>query len=289
MRTGLVLGGGGVIGVAWESGILKGLLDAGVERGAFDVVVGTSAGAIVGARFLAGHELAARPGAAAGGGNGGGAANLGIDQSTLDLGALGRVFQLWGAIGRTTPAQAREIGALVRGLYREREPAWVSGIGAASGGGAWPDTPLRVSAVDTESGERRLFDRASGVDLARAIAASCAVPGLFPSVTIDARLYMDGQVHSSTHADALVPDAPARLVVLMPTNSRTAQSIGAHAERALEAELAALRAAGTNVLARTPSADDAARMGANLMDASKAPHAFDVGLATGRALASELG
>jgi NTE family protein len=287
MRQALVLGGGGFLGIAWESGILRALLDAGWTRDAFDAVVGTSAGAIIGTRFLAGHDLVARPGAPEG--TGSGKSEVAIDPSTLDIGALGRVFQIWGATDRTTPAIAAEIGAVARGLYRDKEAAWVAGIGRAVGANAWPGTTLRISAVDTASGERRLFDRASGVDLARAIACSSAVPGIFPSVTIDGRLYMDGQVHSSTHADALAADRPARVIVLMPTNVHTAQAIGSHAERALAAELTTLRAAGTEVIVRTPTAEDAQRTGANLMDAAKAPDAFQVGLDTGRALAQELG
>jgi NTE family protein len=288
MRQALVLGGGGVIGVAWESGILRALVDAGIERSAFGAVVGTSAGAIIGARFLAGHDLVARPGSPEGGGSGPDSPAL-IDPKALDLAALGRVFQIWGANDRMTPAVAAEIGGLARTLYRDKESAWVTGITRAAGANGWPDTTLRISAVDTESGARALFDHASGVDLARAIAASSSVPAIFPSVTIDGRLYMDGGVHSSTHADALVGDRPARVLVLMPMNARTAQHVGAHAERALDAEVAALRGAGSEVFVRTPTAEDASRMGPNLMDFAKTSEAFEVGLATGRALARELG
>ncbi|MER8226022.1 patatin-like phospholipase family protein [Streptomyces sp. NPDC094143] len=46
----LVLGGGGVAGIAWETGILAGLADAGVYVTDADLVVGTSAGATVAAQ-----------------------------------------------------------------------------------------------------------------------------------------------------------------------------------------------------------------------------------------------
>lgn len=288
MKQALVLGGGGLLGVAWESGILRALIEAGIDRSAFDAVVGTSAGAIVGSRFLAGRDLVARTDAKSGDGAGSRSPAL-IDPSALDVPTLGRVFQIWGANVRMTLAAASEIGALARGLYRDKEAAWVAGIAAAAGTSAWPETCLRISAVDTESGERALFDRNSGVDFARAVAASSSVPGIFPSVTIQERLYMDGGVHSTTHADALVADKPARVFVFMPMNQKTQQSIGIHAEHALEAEIAALRAVGTEVVVRTPSAEDAARFGGNLMDVAKTPDAFEVGLATGRALAQELG
>src|SRR5215471_14410608 len=83
MRRGVVLGGGGIAGVAWEAGIVIGLRRAGVDLSSADVIVGTSAGAIVGAHVAFGTDLqalaamalapagagaAVRPGAGSGGG-----------------------------------------------------------------------------------------------------------------------------------------------------------------------------------------------------------------------------
>ena len=65
MKRALVLGGGGVIGVAWETGLLKGLAQGGIDVRSADVVIGTSAGSMVGTRVAAGHdsgEPAPRPG-----------------------------------------------------------------------------------------------------------------------------------------------------------------------------------------------------------------------------------
>ena len=55
--TALVLGGGGVTGIAWELGILKGLADEGVDLSTADLVVGTSAGSVVGAQVTSGQSL----------------------------------------------------------------------------------------------------------------------------------------------------------------------------------------------------------------------------------------
>jgi NTE family protein len=291
MRQALVLGGGGIIGVAWESGLLAGLAEAGIDATSFEIVVGTSAGAIMGARLLGGLALVAgaeKSAPASGRASDAAAESGGIDLGKLDLGAMGRIFPLWAAMERATPAKAAEIGALARDLYREREDGWVRTIGAAVGSDAWPERPLLVSAVDTESGERRFFDRASGLPLGRVVASSSAVPGLSPSVTIEGRRYMDGQVWSSTHADVLLGRGFDRVVVAMPTNAFTAQAIGAHADRALDAERAALRAESVEVALRTPTAEDAARIGTNLMDPTKAPVAHEIGLATGRAWSREL-
>src|SRR5919198_3625801 len=56
MTRALVLGGGGVSGIAWEAGVLAGLRDRGVDVDSWDLVIGTSAGAIVATR-LAGSDL----------------------------------------------------------------------------------------------------------------------------------------------------------------------------------------------------------------------------------------
>ena len=50
----LVLGGGGPVGIAWESGLIAGLAEAGVDLSTADFVIGTSAGSFVGAYLAAG-------------------------------------------------------------------------------------------------------------------------------------------------------------------------------------------------------------------------------------------
>ena len=287
-KRALVLGGGGLVGVAWESGLCAGLLQRGVDLRDFDAFVGTSAGAITCAQLAAGklppgpHDP--RPE---------GAEGASVDPSRIDMKALGRAFTRWSQIVRTTAADAREIGLLARDLYRDTEASWVKGIGAVAGSPVeWPKKPFFISAVDTETGERVVFDNLHGVEIARAIAASAAVPGIFASVEVDGRLYMDGQVHSSTHADILLthPHAkkPEEVWILMPTNSRTAPGIGGHAEREVAAEIEALKAAGCIVHYVTPTAEHAVRMGTNLMDSKKMADAYAVGLETGAQLAGEL-
>lgn len=55
--TALVLGGGGITGIAWEIGILAGVARAGVDLTDAEVVVGTSAGSVVGAQVTNGVSL----------------------------------------------------------------------------------------------------------------------------------------------------------------------------------------------------------------------------------------
>ncbi|MFI5309565.1 MAG: patatin-like phospholipase family protein [Polyangiales bacterium] len=285
MKRALVLGGGGLIGVAWESGIAVGLSEQGVDPRSVDAIVGTSAGAIVGAQLAAGR-LPSGPAAAA--------TSLGpderplIDPGRLDLAVLGKVFTLWGAMKETTEQQAAEIGKLAASVQREAESDFVAQLASSVGVAEWPALRLLIAAVSTDTGRRRIFEREGGAELPRAVAASSAVPGMFPSVSIDGALYMDGQVHSSTNADVLVPHRPAQVLIAMPTNGVTARGIGRHAERMLELELRALRAAGCAVSVRTPTAADGPRLGGNLMDPTRVPDAYAVGLETGRAWAAEL-
>ena len=56
-RRALILGGGGVTGIAWETGLIAGLADRGVDLAAADVIIGTSAGPVAGTDIASGQEL----------------------------------------------------------------------------------------------------------------------------------------------------------------------------------------------------------------------------------------
>jgi NTE family protein len=280
MKRALVLGGGGIVGVAWESGLMQGLADAGVDVFGFDAIVGTSAGAIVGAQIAAGrmpgveNQRKSRP-------------NPLLDASRIDAQAVGAVFTLWAALDVTTAEKAAEIGRIACMIHRDHEATWVDYVSA--GLAEWPEGRLCVVAVDTATGLRRVFERDQGVPLGRALAASASIPSLLPSVSIDGQLYMDGQVHSSTNADVLVGEHPEEVLIAVPTNAVTGRGIGPHAERMLELEVAALRDAGCRVHVKMPTAEDAPRIGTNLMDPKRIAEAYVVGREAGQAFARELG
>src|SRR6185295_19184110 len=88
----------------------------------------------------------------------------------------------------------------------------------------WPDQILRISAIDTATGELIVFDRDSGVGLVDAVAASCAVPGVWPPVTIGERRYMDGGVGSSVNME-LANDCGVA-VVLVPSGRNAPSPFG---------------------------------------------------------------
>lgn len=284
-KRALVLGGGGIVGVAWESGLAAGLFECGVDLREVDVVVGTSAGAIVGAQLAAGflphlpRERTVPPPPAD---------QPAVDRASLDLTLLGSVFRIWGAMERSNLEQIAAIGKLTASMPRDAQKHWAAHVSYGVGIERWPERPLLVNVVDTATGVRRTIDRHCGLDLHPVVAASSAVPGMFPPVELERTLYMDGQVHSSTNADVLLPFAPEQVWIAMPTNKVTGQGIGPHAENMLELEVAALRAAGSKVSVRMPQPEDAARLGKNLMDGKRANDAFAVGVEAGRAWAVEL-
>jgi NTE family protein len=193
IRRALVLGGGGVTGIAWEMGVLAGLAEAGIDLTAADVVVGTSAGSVVGAQILSGlaledlyaaqltettHETSARIGTSA----------------ILRFVAA----SLWPRDEERARARLGR-AALKARVATDSEPKAVIERWVPSR--AWPERRLLITAVDAETGEARVFDRDSGVPLPDAVAASCAVPLVWPPITIDGRSYVDGGVRSITNAD----------------------------------------------------------------------------------------
>ena len=67
-------------------------------------------------------------------------------------------------------------------------------------GGDWPKR-FACTAVDATSGEFKVWREEDGVDLARAIASSCSVPGIYPAIAINDRMWMDGGMRSGTNVD----------------------------------------------------------------------------------------
>jgi NTE family protein len=282
MKRALVLGGGGIIGVGWETGLVRGLNEAGFDPRSFDLFLGTSAGSIVGSQ-LANGRLPPAPGSADAQ-----AAQKRMSEAKLDLAIVAKVFGTWGGMQLTTAQEAASIGADARRVRPEEAERWVELTADRFPTHSWPSKPLWIASVDTETGKRKIWSKDDGVELVRAVAASSAVPGLVPSVRIADRFYMDGQVHSSTNADVLVEHDVDEVVIGMPTSSVTEAGIGPHAERMVRVEIEALEDAGKKVRFRTPAPDEQARLGQNLMDASRMLEAYEVGLEAGRNLAKEL-
>jgi NTE family protein len=203
----LVLGGGGVAGIAWETGLLFGLAELGVDVLDADVILGTSAGSAVAAQVTSGASLAElydRHAAPTG------------ESSELPVEFdMAKMVADWTALlDATSPGQELRaaIGryALAASTLPERRRREV--IEARLPEHKWPDRDLRIVAVDATTGEERVFTAADSVDLVDVVAGSCAVPGIWPPATVDSRRYIDGGVRSSTNVD-LVADQDVVLVL----------------------------------------------------------------------------
>jgi len=278
-RKGLVLGAGGHAAIAWEIGVIAGLLDGGVDVRNADVIVGTSAGSIVGAQITAVgvslDDLYRRQ----------------TDPAVWSNEPAPRAdFVRWRADllqakqTAATPAEfLQRVGALAaapssaerdrRGIIAARLPAH-----------NWPDRRLLIATVDIAAGARKVFDAASGAPLVDAVAASCAVAGIWPAVPIAGRQYVDGGFYSIDNAD-LAGDADDVLIVTLP--ARAPQLCVQSLDEAIEM----LRQRGARVEVVLP--DEAtqsaiAAAGGNLLDPAVREGAARAGRAQGRTLSGRM-
>jgi NTE family protein len=221
-RQALILGGGGVAGIAWETGVLLGIADESpVAARALldsDVLLGTSAGSAVVAQIGSDVSLADLF-----------ALQVSPTSAEIDPGvavdALIEFFVAALSDPDTTVTQKRQrIGAVALEADTVAESVRRDVIAQRLPSHAWPDGMLRITAVDIATGELVVFDNDSGVDLVDAVAASCAVPGAWPPVTIGGRRYMDGGIGSTINLH-LADDCGAA-VVLVPAGESAPSSFG---------------------------------------------------------------
>lgn len=268
--TALVLGGGGITGIAWELGILAGLAGSGVDLADADVVVGTSAGSVVGAQLTSGIALAdlyaaqLEPADAELGGRLSRIAALKLLPPFL-LPGTGR--QKLARVGRVATAAHAPGSADREGVIRSRLPVH-----------DWSEADLRLTAVDAASGEFTVFTRKSGVDLVSAVAASCAVPTVWPPVEIDGRHYMDGGMRSTANVD--VARGAERVVVLAPLPRSLSR------RTSIRAQLEGIAPRAWSVV--TPDPESLAAFGKNLLDPAKRSVSAEAGMRQSAGLVEEI-
>lgn len=230
-KRALVLAGGGLAGIAWETGILLGIADESPRTATAlrqsDVLVGTSAGSTVAAQLGSGLGLDAlfdRQTAAT-------STELNPDTGIEEITELFLAAML---TPNTTKAEKlKKIGAVALSTATVTEAVRRNVIAQRLPSPDWPDRVLRIPAIDTATGELVTFDRNSGVGLVDAVAASCAVPGVWPAVTIGDRRYMDGGAGSSVNM-VLANDCDVA-VVLVPSGRAVPSPFGAGAAEEVEA------------------------------------------------------
>jgi NTE family protein len=280
----LVLSGGGVTGVAWETAFLKGLRDAGVDLTSADLIIGTSAGSIVGTQIASGIDLDAL-------------CARQLEPADPRLEPTPRVNFLQ-ELAKLRP----ELAALSAGAATD-EPGLPQVVRAAVGRHAleaetpaveacramivrqltvsdWPDRALKVTAVDVENGDFVIWDRTSGVDLANAVASSCCVPMVWPPISIKGRRYMDGGLRSPTNADLAVGYASA--VIITPMNPEHPGN------GSLAKELRVLEQNGATVVLLRAGAEAIASFGPNALNPAFRVAAAEAGLRQAGGMANEL-
>lgn len=289
MSRALVLGGGGPVGIAWECGLIAGLAQAGVDLGAADFTLGTSAGSFVGARLAMGAEAAglAEPILAEAARAASAPPREGPQRKPADLRFLMEKMTE-AQTSLRNPAEVRaEIGAWALAAETIGEDDFIASFGRSFAGLAadyWPERGYACTAVDAETGGFQLWTKDSGVGLTRAVASSCSVPGVYPPVTLKGRRYIDGGMRSGTNADLAGGHELVVLVALRLGDGGPNDRMRAR----LEEEIASLKDGGSEVLLITPDAASQTAFGANLMDFRRRPGAVQAGLEQGRALAAEL-
>lgn len=299
VRRGLVLGCGGVAGAAWSIAVLAELeRQLGWRAGDAQVLIGTSAGAVLAALLGAGVEVdrmqASQRGEAVG---------CAWDHARDNDRALPPwpaprfpcAHFLWhGLRGRLPPMTALsgllpqgrgDLGPLLR-LVDSVVPA-----------GDWvPHPRCWMMVVDVATGARVALGRedAPPAPLNLAVAASYAIPGWYPPQWIGGRRYLDGGAASPTSADRLIDSGIDEAIIIAPMASRAADPRGASAmfERLLrrtmtaivDREVAALQAAGIRVIRIEPGSEDLAAFGLNMMDPRRRLHVVEVASRTAPAV-----
>jgi len=293
MRVGLVLGAGGVLGGAWLTGGLEALArETGWDPAGADYVVGTSAGSMIGALcasgvppwFMVAHSAGetfdgvtdadGRPAADADR-SGGAVFKLERALPPIGPGSIQLALRSAARPHRHTPA-AVVAGWLPRGVISTKSLQDVIRRVVPRG---WSEHPnLWVVACDYATGRRVPFGRegAAEAELAKAVAASCAIPGFYHPVTIGGRRYVDGGLYSNSNLDLLRAEQLDLVICLNPTSTlnpvrawNPAERLAAIARRdsgrRLGSEAKKLRAAGTRVVFIQPTGKDLEVMGSNLM------------------------
>jgi len=270
----LVLGAGGPVGRAWQSGLIAGLIEREIDLGDASLIIGTSAGAIVGAQLALGLKFAA--------------------PSKFDFAgqpasaSLSDVSGLLAAMGRAMRSPEPEIERAKIGAFAieaqtiSEEDSIARTAFAQIRGHSWP-TRFRATAVNARTGKLQVWDASSGATLERAVASSAAIPGVFPSITIKGERYIDGGVRSMLNADLATG-----YDIIIVVSCFALEGVGeiknpdmATINAAQIAELGALRNATSTLAVIAPNEAflTLTHRGAAMLDGRLGPEAFRIGYA----------
>jgi len=276
---GLLLGGGGSVGIAWENGVLAGLVDTiGFEPANSRIIVGTSAGSSVGADMALGKDPHD-------------ALKLDRDRNNprrefptpnLEKGAFAEIIALMLSPRSGEPETVAKIAKLaLEADTALSEDQFVDMFKKTVGTDTWPDVDFRPTSMTCSTGKPKFWTADDGIPLSRAVASSCAIPGYFPAVSHAGEHYLDGSRGPLYHA-ALTKDLALDAALFIGPKV----AVGRVAQMTLE-DMEAIADTGvrTHTILGSERLD---ALGLNLMDYSKRPDAFACGLADGADHAAEV-
>ena len=263
----LVCGGGGVWGVAWLSGIVAGMAEAGLDLRGADCFIGTSAGSVTSAQLASGmapaemyerqRDPAKQP-----------------RELIAPPEGLARVMQIMQQSWTDDRARLRAVCDLARTSetvsLAERRGAIVERLGLADSG--WPsDKELLLTAVDTDSLTLKAFATADTIPVVDAVTASCAIPGVWPVMPIGGRNYVDGGIWK-TFDNCQLAVGSASVLVLSPMGLTMS-------DPGVLDDLDALRAGGATVILVAPDEASNATMALGPLDPATRKPAAEAGYA----------
>jgi NTE family protein len=269
----LILGGGGSVGTAWQTGLIAGWNREGIVLTDADQISGTSAGAAVGVQVALGHNLdaqlkryqVARERFEAGGQT----AVMSFDPEQQQR--VSDLFDAGHKNGRTDRAVRERICAAAVAAKTEPEEDFLRTFKYLIGQ-PWPANYV-CTTVNVDTAEFEPLSAATGGDLNRGVAAAIAVPGAYPPVTVGKHRYIDGGCLSPTFLDLGV--GFDRVLFVQMTEVP-------------DGEEAAVRDSGAELLILKPDADSVESFGGNLMNPAAAFGAADTGLAQGLRTAAQI-
>jgi NTE family protein len=262
-ELGMILGGGGVVGIAWEIGVLHGIAAAGVRLTSADEVIGTSAGAFAGAALLdpRGIDWAFRR------------------QLACEVKEISAQFTPEGIATLTSivrdyghdPHEAgQRLGTFALKATTVSTDARMAVVRDRLASTEWPSDRLRFTAIDADDGTLHLLDKASGIGIVDAAAATGAVPGIWPVVEAGGRRWIDGGSVSATNAH--LAEAYHKCLVISPmAMNLSGGSVQGQLDQLVE----------THSLLIVPDTASAEAIGPNPLDADRRPGAAEAGYRQG--------
>ncbi len=303
-KRGLVLGAGGVLGAAWSVGALCALEEVcGFDPREADVIVGTSAGSVLGSlvaggvspRQLRDHQLGIPV-------TNGPLAGFSWDYERATTQRPGRPKFFAKGSGLLLRSSARKLRqmpptAVLSGLLPQGSGS-LARVGhlveAITPMGEWSPHPnLWICAMNYQSGTRVAFGKpgAPTAELAQAVMASCAIPAWFKPVEIGDQMYVDGGACSATSVDLLANMGLDEVYVIAPMVSFAMdkpEHVIAKLERRWRVqvtkrclrEVEKVRENGADVVVLGPGPQDLEAIGANMMDVSRRINVLETSLET---------